>query len=107
MFNYRKVLGFVATVCIIAGLAGCGGGAGTDNKKVDLVVCSGTDVILANGTCGPKPPLPPCPEGEERPSANARLPMMKLLFISTALMIIKTLEAIASIPGKLAMDHSG
>jgi len=66
MFNYRKVLGLVAMVCFITGLAGCGGGAGTDKKKVDLVVCTGTDVVLANGTCGPKPPLPACPEGQER-----------------------------------------
>ncbi len=66
MFNYRKVLGLVAMVCFIAGVAGCGGGAGTDKKKVDLVVCTGTDVILADGTCGPKPPLPACPEGQER-----------------------------------------
>src|SRR3954471_3436118 len=68
MFNYPKGLGILAAVCILAGLAGCGGGSGTGNKKVDLTVCTGTDVILANGTCGVAPPPPACPAGQERPS---------------------------------------
>lgn len=68
MFNYRNSLGIFAAVCILAGLAGCGGGSGTDNQKLDLTVCTGTDVILANGTCGVAPPPPACPEGQERPS---------------------------------------
>ncbi|MET0355543.1 MAG: alpha-1,6-glucosidase domain-containing protein, partial [Cellvibrio sp.] len=83
MFNYPKGLGILAAVCILAGMVGCGGGSGTDNKKVDLVVCTGTDVILANGTCGVAPPPPPCPEGQIRPSpdqacivSNFKLPTM-------------------------------
>lgn len=68
MFNMSKNLGLFALVCALAGLAGCGGGSGTDNKKVDLTVCTGTDVILADGSCGAAPPPPPCPEGEIRPS---------------------------------------
>ena len=70
MFIYPKGLGIVAVVCVIVGLAGCGGASGTDNKKVDLVVCTGTDVILANGTCGVAPPPPPCPDGQIRPSPD-------------------------------------
>lgn len=71
MFNYRNGLSIVALVCILAGLAGCGGGSGTDNKKVDLTVCTGTNVILADGSCGVAPPKPACPAGQERPSPEA------------------------------------
>ena len=48
-------------------LSGCGGGSGTDNKKVDLPSCRDPQVILDNGTCGdPRPPFvpPACPEGQ-------------------------------------------
>lgn len=61
----------LALACIVTGLAGCGGGSGTDNKKVDLLVCSGTDVIRADGTCGKAPPLPNCPGTQIRPTPTA------------------------------------
>ena len=66
MFNLRNKLGLIALVCSLAGLAGCGGGSGTDSDKTPLLVCDDFEVILDNGQCGEAPPPPPCPEGQIR-----------------------------------------
>src|SRR6187402_777065 len=66
MLNISKYIGLIALVCSIAGLSACGGGSGTDNKKEPLLVCSGTDVIRSDGTCGEAEKLPSCPAGEVR-----------------------------------------
>jgi pullulanase len=63
MFNYRKVLGLVATVCFIAGLAGCGGASGTKSDTTPIKTCGNFQIVLADGSCGAPPPPPPCPDG--------------------------------------------
>lgn len=70
MLNISKYLGLIALVCSIAGLSACGGGSGTDNKKETLLVCSGINVIKADGTCGKPDPLPDCPAGQFRPNPD-------------------------------------
>jgi len=62
-----KTLGLMALVLGSLILTGCGGGSGTDNKKVDLPSCRDPLVLLDNGTCGEqRPPFvpPACPEGQ-------------------------------------------
>ena len=74
MFNLRNKLGLIALVCSLAGLAGCGGGSGTDNEQANLPACRDPLVILDDGSCGePRDPYvpPPCPEGQIRNSLGA------------------------------------
>lgn len=62
-----KTLGLMALVLGTLVLTSCGGGSGTDNKKVELPSCRDPLVVLDNGTCGePRPPFvpPACPEGQ-------------------------------------------
>lgn len=64
-----KALGLIALMLGTLVLTSCGGGSGTDNKKVDLPSCRDPLVLLDNGTCGEvRPPYvpPACPEGEIR-----------------------------------------
>lgn len=63
MFNYQKVLGLFGLVCIVAGLAGCGGASGTDSDTTPIKTCGNFQIVLADGSCGAPPPPPPCPEG--------------------------------------------
>lgn len=77
MFNYRKTLGLLALACSMAGLAGCGGGSGTDNDPVDLPTCRDPLVLLDSGVCGePRDAYvpPPCPEGQIRNGAECVVP---------------------------------
>ncbi|WP_323814095.1 alpha-1,6-glucosidase domain-containing protein [Cellvibrio sp. NN19] len=63
----QQRLGFSTLVFGVLLLSGCGGGSGTDNKKVELPTCRDPQVVLDNGTCGdPRPPFvpPACPEGQ-------------------------------------------
>ncbi|MEN0038613.1 MAG: alpha-1,6-glucosidase domain-containing protein [Cellvibrio sp.] len=65
----RKAMGLVALLFGAFVLTSCGGGSGTDNKKVDLPSCRDPLVLLDNGTCGEvRPPYvpPACPEGQVR-----------------------------------------
>lgn len=65
----RRALGLAALVLGALILTSCGGGSGTDNKKVDLPSCRDPLVLLDNGTCGEvRPPFvpPACPEGQVR-----------------------------------------
>lgn len=71
MFDFRKKLGLIALVCSITGLASCGGGSGTDNKKVSLPGCDASEVLNSEGQCVTPPPLPACPEGQIRPTPTA------------------------------------
>lgn len=71
MFNYRKTLGLFALVCSIAGLAGCGGAAGTKSDTTPIKTCGNFQIILEDGTCGAPPPPPPCDDGYIRPSPDA------------------------------------
>jgi pullulanase len=71
MFNYRKVLGFFAMVCIIAGLAGCGGASGTKSDTTPIKTCGNFQVVLADGSCGTPPPPPPCPDGYIRATPDS------------------------------------
>ncbi len=63
MFNYRKVLGLFALVCIVAGLTGCGGASGTDSDTTPIKTCGNFQIVLADGSCGAPPPPPPCLDG--------------------------------------------
>jgi pullulanase len=92
MFTFRKNLGLIAVVCTLAGLVACGGGSGTGNKKLNLLVCNGTDVILANGSCGVAPPPPPCPAGQIRPSPE--LACIKSDFVAPTKPVLTSDEAL-------------
>lgn len=76
--NIRRLLqGTLPLLLVAFALTGCGGGSGTDNKKVDLPACRDPQVILDNGTCGdPRPPfeLPACPEGQVRSGGECVVP---------------------------------
>lgn len=81
MFDYRKKLGLIALVCSIAGLVSCGGGAGTDNKKPELVSCQDPLVLQDDGTCGERRAdyvPPPCPEGQIRVGNSCEVPTKPL-----------------------------
>ena len=65
----RRTLGLAALVLGALVVTSCGGGSGTDNKKVDLPSCRDPQVLLDNGVCGdPRPPFvpPACPDGQIR-----------------------------------------
>lgn len=73
----RLIQGALPLLLVAFALTGCGGGSGTDNKKVDLPTCRDPQVILDNGTCGdPRPPfeLPACPEGQVRSGKDCVVP---------------------------------
>ncbi len=73
----RLIQGVLPLLLVAFTLTGCGGGSGTDNKKVDLPTCRDPQVVLDNGTCGdPRPPyeLPACPEGQVRDGENCIVP---------------------------------
>jgi pullulanase len=91
MFTFHKNLGLLVLLCSVLGLASCGGGSGTGNKKQSLLVCNGTDVILANGSCGVAPPPPPCPEGQIRPSPD--LACIKSDFVVPTIPVLTSDEA--------------
>jgi pullulanase len=91
MFTLHKNLGLLVLLFSLLGVASCGGGSGTGNKKQNLLVCNGTDVILANGSCGVAPPPPPCPAGQIRPSPE--LACIKSDFVAPTMPVLTLDEA--------------
>jgi pullulanase len=79
MFNYRNSLSIFALICILAGLAGCGGASGTKSDTTPIKTCGNFEIVLADGTCGAPPPLPPCEEGYIR--ATPTSPCVKSDFV--------------------------
>ena len=71
MFNYRNSLGIFAAVCILAGLAGCGGASGTKSDTTPIKTCGNFEIVLADGSCGAPPPPPPCADGYIRATPDS------------------------------------
>lgn len=78
MFNYRNSLSIFALICIFAGLAGCGGASGTKSDTTPIKTCGNFEIVLADGSCGAPPPLPPCDAGYIRATPDS--PCVKSAF---------------------------